>query len=342
MMFNMSGAGLLGVAESGATPRTPEILNSLMSMTNPFDRLRAAAVSPQSDASSSPPSVQTTCSQLIKEGLKLTIQTKRKAHSSSSCSGSPLLGRDTAGSPDSQCDNSNEGLTPEDEERRRRRRERNKIAATKCRQKKRERTNNLVYESEALETQNLDLKSKIQELEKERRKLVDVLSVHKPNCNKHPFPSTSSSSSSSSSSVYQDFGPRSDYNPSCYPSNYDIICSNETQISYHRSSTVIEEIGYLNPYLYKERSMREPVNPYSRSEMHTDDILRVDRNYGNLDGARPYPIRLVASTSSSDYESNPELLDSPSTGGYQFPDDPSSSSTFSSSSSIFPTSSCIT
>jgi hypothetical protein len=35
-------------------------------------------------------------------------------------------------------------LTAEDEERRRRRRERNKIAATKCRLKKRERTVNLV------------------------------------------------------------------------------------------------------------------------------------------------------------------------------------------------------
>lgn len=38
-------------------------------------------------------------------------------------------------------------LTPEDEERRRRRRERNKIAATKCRLKKREKTFNLVHVS---------------------------------------------------------------------------------------------------------------------------------------------------------------------------------------------------
>lgn len=52
-------------------------------------------------------------------------------------------------------------LTPEDEERRRRRRERNKIAATKCRMKKRERTVNLVTESEVLETQNIDLKAQL-------------------------------------------------------------------------------------------------------------------------------------------------------------------------------------
>lgn len=52
-------------------------------------------------------------------------------------------------------------LTPEDEERRRRRRERNKIAATKCRMKKRERTVNLVTESEVLENQNIDLKAQL-------------------------------------------------------------------------------------------------------------------------------------------------------------------------------------
>lgn len=75
-------------------------------------------------------------------------------------------------------------LTPEDEERRRRRRERNKIAATKCRLKKREKTVILVQESEILENQNHDLKSQIQELETQRRKLVDMLSLHSPTCMK--------------------------------------------------------------------------------------------------------------------------------------------------------------
>lgn len=73
-------------------------------------------------------------------------------------------------------------MTPEDEERRRRRRERNKIAATKCRLKKREKTVNLVQESEILETQNIDLKTQIQELESQRRRLVDMLSMHGPAC----------------------------------------------------------------------------------------------------------------------------------------------------------------
>ena len=101
--LNVSGAGggasnLLSLPQgesSCTTPRTPEILNSLIAMTNPFDSYRAnnaprLASSPPggSDTTStsssgspscmSPPSVQHTCSQLIKEGLKLTIQTKRR------------------------------------------------------------------------------------------------------------------------------------------------------------------------------------------------------------------------------------------------------------------------
>lgn len=81
-------------------------------------------------------------------------------------------------------------LTPEDEERRRRRRERNKIAATKCRLKKRERTANLVTESETLETQNIEFKSQIQELQNQRRQLLEILSIHRPVCTKNIPPVT--------------------------------------------------------------------------------------------------------------------------------------------------------
>lgn len=51
--------------------------------------------------------------------------------------------------------------------------------------KKREKTANLVNESEILETQNTDLKNQIQDLEKQRRKLMDMLSMHTPNCVKN-------------------------------------------------------------------------------------------------------------------------------------------------------------
>uniref|UniRef100_A0A6V7MDJ2 BZIP domain-containing protein n=1 Tax=Bracon brevicornis TaxID=1563983 RepID=A0A6V7MDJ2_9HYME len=85
-------------------------------------------------------------------------------------------------------------MTPEDEERRRRRRERNKIAATKCRLKKREKTVILVQESETLESQNHDLKSQIQELETQRRRLVDMLSHHTPTCIKQGVSTNSEAS----------------------------------------------------------------------------------------------------------------------------------------------------
>lgn len=136
-----------------------------------------------------------TCSQLIKAGLKLSIQSKRKLSTCDSSSGSEQ--------PMSKCSRPNEefdettdeesdmkatlpkGLTPEDEDRRRRRRERNKIAATKCRMKKRERTQNLIREAEQLDTQNVDLKNQVRNLENERRKLLEMLQTHEPVCVHH-------------------------------------------------------------------------------------------------------------------------------------------------------------
>jgi predicted nuclease with TOPRIM domain len=73
-------------------------------------------------------------------------------------------------------------LTPEDEDRRRRRRERNKIAATKCRLKKRECINNLMRESETLETQNVDLKAQLKNLEEEYKYLNEMWQSHQLEC----------------------------------------------------------------------------------------------------------------------------------------------------------------
>lgn len=97
-----SAAGLNILVDSTATPRTPEILNSLIAMTNPMDNYSfgnnttktsskpPTNLSSDSNSSSSsqmespttnPPSVQQTCSQLIKAGLKLSIEQKRKLQS---------------------------------------------------------------------------------------------------------------------------------------------------------------------------------------------------------------------------------------------------------------------
>ncbi|XP_011161900.1 activating transcription factor 3 isoform X2 [Solenopsis invicta] len=197
-------AGFLGVTAAAAevTPRTPEIVNSLIAMTNPFEGYGSGnekGMRDRTDSTSSgepsPPSVQHTCSQLIKEGLKLTLQTKRRANSSGDDGKKKTRKEDGSGADDEEEDeasnNNKIGLTAEDEERRRRRRERNKIAATKCRLKKREKTVILVQESEILETQNHDLKSQIQELETQRRRLVDMLSLHGPTCLKQGVDATS-------------------------------------------------------------------------------------------------------------------------------------------------------
>lgn len=103
---NVSTAGtpvnnLLAVENAANTPRTPEILNSLIAMTNPLDNYNfdsnngnksskkscpqnvsndsnSSSCSHEETSTSSPPSVQHTCSQLIKAGLKLSIESKRK------------------------------------------------------------------------------------------------------------------------------------------------------------------------------------------------------------------------------------------------------------------------
>lgn len=222
-MFNSNATltSLLGVDNGGlcTTPKTPEILNSLMALTNPLDNYNftstdaAQHMSPlnsnhqisqdssHSSCSGSPldspagsnttPSVQQTCSQLIKAGLKLSIQSKRKMSSGDSSSGNEQsIGKharksitgDTSEDDTESRKSPKTGLTPEDEDRRRRRRERNKIAATKCRMKKRERTNNLVSESEQLETQNKEFRNQLQNLETERRKLLNMLDLHVTAC----------------------------------------------------------------------------------------------------------------------------------------------------------------
>ncbi|CAM9837211.1 unnamed protein product [Lampetra fluviatilis] len=83
-------------------------------------------------------------------------------------------------------DNTKRGcVTSEEMERRRRRRERNKVAAAKCRNKKKERTEFLLQESEILEVQNSRLKSLIEKLRGERRRLELALSQHRGACRAH-------------------------------------------------------------------------------------------------------------------------------------------------------------
>ncbi|KAK2826389.1 hypothetical protein Q5P01_020603 [Channa striata] len=75
-----------------------------------------------------------------------------------------------------------EQLTPEEEEKRRVRRERNKLAAAKCRNRRRELTEMLQGETEKLEDEKADLQKEIENLQKEKDKLEFMLIAHNPVC----------------------------------------------------------------------------------------------------------------------------------------------------------------
>ncbi|XP_063172725.1 fos-related antigen 1 [Candoia aspera] len=75
-----------------------------------------------------------------------------------------------------------EHLTPEEEERRRLRRERNKLAAAKCRNRRKELTDTLQAETDQLETEQSGLRKEIAELQKQKERLELVLEAHRPIC----------------------------------------------------------------------------------------------------------------------------------------------------------------
>ncbi|XP_032384145.1 fos-related antigen 1a [Etheostoma spectabile] len=75
-----------------------------------------------------------------------------------------------------------EHLSQEEMERRRVRRERNKLAAAKCRNRRRELTDTLQNETDQLEDEKSSLQKEIAELQKEKDKLELVLEAHRPIC----------------------------------------------------------------------------------------------------------------------------------------------------------------
>ncbi|XP_059371562.1 fos-related antigen 1a isoform X1 [Carassius carassius] len=75
-----------------------------------------------------------------------------------------------------------EHLSPEELERRRIRRERNKMAAAKCRNRRRELTDTLQNQTDQLEDEKSRLQKEIAELQKAKDKLELVLEAHRPIC----------------------------------------------------------------------------------------------------------------------------------------------------------------
>jgi len=120
------------------------------------------------------PQVKHFQSQIIKEGLKFKVKQKLKEEP----------GRRKSWVSSEEDFKYGEGLTFEDEERRKKRRERNKIAATKCRNKKKERTTRLIAEGEVLEIQNASLRDEYKKLLVEKRTLNHLLQQHESTCAK--------------------------------------------------------------------------------------------------------------------------------------------------------------
>ncbi|KAK7907845.1 hypothetical protein WMY93_016457 [Mugilogobius chulae] len=73
-------------------------------------------------------------------------------------------------------------FSKEEEERRRIRRERNKIAAAKCRNRRKELIDTLQAETDLLEDEKMSLQTEIADLLKEKEHLEQVLASHQPSC----------------------------------------------------------------------------------------------------------------------------------------------------------------
>nr|AOP31998.1 fosb transcription factor-like protein [Nematostella vectensis] len=71
-----------------------------------------------------------------------------------------------------------EELSPAELEKRRIRRERNKLAAFKCRQRRKEHIQELEIESEGIEDSNKELEREISELHEQRQQLEEMLKTH--------------------------------------------------------------------------------------------------------------------------------------------------------------------
>ncbi|KAI5630098.1 fos-related antigen 1 isoform X1 [Silurus asotus] len=94
----------------------------------------------------------------------------------------PGVIRTVTGSGSSTRRRNDDHLSSEELERRRIRRERNKLAAAKCRTRRRELTDSLQNETDELEDKKSHLQKEIAALQKEKEKLEIVLEAHRPIC----------------------------------------------------------------------------------------------------------------------------------------------------------------
>lgn len=122
---------------------------------------------------------------MVKEELRLAIHNKRLSNGLSadlSSDGGASSSSDRGADEEPRRGAGKRELSSEELDRRKRRRERNKIAAAKCRNKKKEKTECLQKESEKLESVNAELKAQIETLKQQKQQLVYMLNLHRPTC----------------------------------------------------------------------------------------------------------------------------------------------------------------
>ncbi|CAH2328943.1 proto-oncogene c-Fos [Pelobates cultripes] len=178
-----------------------------------------------------------------------------------------------------------EQLSPEEEEKRRVRRERNKMAAAKCRNRRRELTDTLQAETDDLEDEKSALQAEIASLLKEKEKLEFILAAHKPAC-KIPHDLEGS---------FQDF-----------TSTLDLGLIAETPCAPSSQESPVECIFTLSDTQSSipvaEQAPQLPVSLQLKSEP-LDDFLFTSPHPGATDAARSVPdVDLNSSLYTSDWE----------------------------------------
>jgi len=103
----------------------------------------------------------------VKEGLRHAIHARR------ALSHNPIISQEDLAPRNIQFK-----LTPEEEEKRKTRREKNKLAASKCRNKKREQVTNVKKEYDIVTQHNSHMEREIEKLKQERIKLEQTLKQH--------------------------------------------------------------------------------------------------------------------------------------------------------------------
>ncbi|CAI9567229.1 unnamed protein product [Staurois parvus] len=171
-----------------------------------------------------------------------------------------------------------EQLSPEEEEKRRIRRERNKMAAAKCRNRRRELTDTLQAETDELEDEEKSvLQAEIAALLKEKEKLEFILAAHKPACKiPHDLDGT-----------FQDLASTLDLTPSLTltssSSSQEVLVEPMFSVSLPQSSIPEKETSQLQVSLELKS---EPL----------DDFLFGSPSTGSSDAARSVPDVDLSST----------------------------------------------